>query len=140
MVQIIIGVLLLIAFFGLIVYAFRGGNLMLGMLIMAIIWASLSILGFMVIKDPSFVSTNKDLVNTSLPDHLKAVFQSGPESWGPTLVNFIFGAWFGRVMLKTGIASKIIKLTVELGGDKPVITSIMLSIVYVHHALPLSNQ
>ncbi|MCI1634980.1 hypothetical protein [Bifidobacterium sp.] len=129
MVQIIIGVLLLVAFFGLIVYAFRGGNLMLGMLIMAIIWASLSIIGFLTIKDPSFVSANKALINTSLADHLKAVFQSGPESWGPTLVNFIFGAWFGRVMLKTGIASKIIKLTVELGGDKPVVTSIMLSIV-----------
>ncbi|MFD0704629.1 hypothetical protein ACFQY8_02540 [Alloscardovia venturai] len=131
MIQLIIGVLLLIAFAGLVYYAFKGGNLMMGMLVMAIIWATLSIVGFMIIKDPAFLAANKAQVETSLPDHLKAVFQSGPEGWGPTLVNFIFGAWFGRVMLKTGIASKIIKLTVELGGDKPVITSILLSIVTV---------
>ena len=34
----IIGILLLISFVGLAVYAVRGGNLMMGMLIMAIIW------------------------------------------------------------------------------------------------------
>lgn len=129
MIQLIIGVLLLVAFVGLAIYAFRGGNLMIGMLVMAIIWSALSIVGFYIIKDPTFVEANAKLIGTSFPDQLKAVFQSGPESWGPTLVNFIFGAWFGRVMLKTGIASKIIKLTVELGGDKPVVTSVLLSLV-----------
>ena len=34
----IIGILILASFFGLAVYAARGGNLMMGMLIMAILW------------------------------------------------------------------------------------------------------
>ncbi|MDR0453159.1 MAG: hypothetical protein LBH15_08955, partial [Treponema sp.] len=41
----------------------------------------------------------------------------------------IFGAWFGRVLLQTGIASTLIRKTVELGGDKPVIVAVLLSIV-----------
>lgn len=129
MIQLIIGILLLAAFVGLIIYAFRGGNLMMGMLAMAIIWSVLAIIGFYIIKDPAFIHANGKLINTPLSGQLKAVFQSGPEGWGATLVNFIFGAWFGRVMLKTGIAAKIIKQTVELGGDRPVITSILLSLV-----------
>ena len=37
----IIGILILASFFGLAVYAARGGNLMMGMLIMAILWTCL---------------------------------------------------------------------------------------------------
>ena len=37
------------------------------------------------------------------------VFQSGPEGWGTVLVNVVFGAWFGRVLLETGIASTLIR-------------------------------
>ena len=36
----IIGILLLISFVGLAVYAVRGGNLMMGMLIMGVIWTA----------------------------------------------------------------------------------------------------
>ena len=39
----IIGILILASFFGLAVYAARGGNLMMGMLIMAILWTILPI-------------------------------------------------------------------------------------------------
>ena len=37
----VIGILLLVSFVGLAVYAVRGGNLMMGMLIMGIIWTVL---------------------------------------------------------------------------------------------------
>ena len=43
--------------------------------------------------------------------------------------NVVFGAWFGRVLMKTGIASTLIRTTTELGGDKPAITCILLCIV-----------
>ena len=36
---------------------------------------------------------------------------------------------FGRVLLQTGIADTLIRKTVELGGDKPVIICVLLSIV-----------
>ena len=54
------------------------------------------------------------------------VFQSGPEGWGNVLVNVVFGAWFGRVLLQTGIADALIRKAVELGGDKPVIICVLL--------------
>ena len=57
------------------------------------------------------------------------MFQSGPEGWGSVLVNVVFGAWFGRVLLETGIAATLIRKTTELGGDKPAITCILLCIV-----------
>lgn len=110
---IIIGILLLISYFGLIYFAAKGGNLMLGFLIMAIIWVALGMIGGQITWDVAQVK----------------VFQGGPESWGATAVVVIFGSWFGRVLVDTGIAATIIRKTVELGGDKPLVTTVLLSIV-----------
>ncbi|MGT2908118.1 citrate transporter [Streptococcus dentiloxodontae] len=129
MIQTLIGILLLLIFIGLVVYAIKGGNLMIGMLIMAILWTIIPLIGNMLVTDTNFIAENKDVIKTPVMDVLTNVFQSGPEGWGSVLVNFFFGAWFGRVMLQTGIASSIIKKTVELGGDNPAITATLLLIV-----------
>lgn len=110
---IIIGIILLITYFGLIYFAARGGNLMIGFFVMAVIWVTLCIIG-------------GELTWTEAQTN---IFQGGPESWGATAVNVIFGSWFGRVLVETGIASKLIKSVTELGGDNPLITTILLSIV-----------
>lgn len=128
-VEFIIGILLLISFAGLVVYAVKGGNLMTGILIMAITWTVLPLIGNTFVTNPEFIAANSDVVNTGVVAALKQVFQGGPEGWGGVLVNFIFGAWFGRIMLETGIAATIIRKTVELAGDKPLVTSTLLSIV-----------
>ena len=60
---------------------------------------------------------------------LNKIYQSAPEGWGTTLVNVCWGAWFGRVLMETGIASTLIRKTVELGGDKPMVTIALLNIV-----------
>ena len=125
----IIGILLFVCFLALVVYAVKGGNLMTGMLIMAIMWTALPLIGNALVTNPEFIAANKAIVTISFKEALVRVFQGGPESWGSVLVNFIFGAWFGRVMLETGIAATIIRKTVELGGDKPAITSTLLAIV-----------
>lgn len=109
----IIGIILLVTYLGLIYYAARGGNLMIGFAVMAVIWVGLCILGGQLTWEEAQLN----------------VFQGGPESWGPTAVIVIFGSWFGRVLLETGIASKLIRSTTELGGDDPLITTILLSIV-----------
>ena len=62
-------------------------------------------------------------------DALNTIFQKAPEDWGSTLVNVCWGAWFGRVLMETGIASTLIRKTVELGGDKPMVTITLLNIV-----------
>lgn len=127
--EFVIGILILITFFGLAVYAAKGGNLMVGMLVMAVIWTALPMLGNTFATNPAFIAANKASINTTWIQAFTKVFQSGPEGWGSVLVNVMFGAWFGRVLLQTGIASTLIRKTTELGGDKPAITCILLSIV-----------
>ncbi|SFU62850.1 hypothetical protein SAMN04487886_10801 [Clostridium sp. DSM 8431] len=114
-IEFIIGLLLLISFMGLVVYAVKGGNLMTGIFIMAIIWTVLPLIGNALVTNQEFIEANKSIVSIGVIDALKKVFQGGPEGWGGVLVNFIFGAWFGRIMLETGIASTMIKKTVEFG-------------------------
>lgn len=125
----VIGILLLVSFFGLVYYAVKGGNLMLGIFVMGIIWTVLPMLGNMIVTNPDFIAANQAYLDITWTDALKKVFQSGPEGWGAVLVNVIFGAWFGRVLMNTGIASTLIRTTTELGGDRPVITCVLLCVV-----------
>ena len=132
--EIVIGILLILSFIGLAIYAIKGGNLFMGILIIATVWLVLPLIGNVFVRngvvfDTNFYTNNKSVIDTTFKDALKLVYQTGPESWGSTLVNVIFGAWFGRVILQTGIASTLIKKTTEMGGDKPAITCILLSIV-----------
>ncbi len=111
--EFVIGILLIITYIALIVFAARGGNLMIGFAIMAVIWVILCIVGGQLTWQDAQIK----------------IFQGGPESWGPTAVIVIFGSWFGRILIETGIASKLIKSTTELGGDDPLVTTILLTIV-----------
>jgi len=111
--NIALGIVLLITYFIFIYYAAKGGNLLLGLFVMAILWAGISLIGGTV----------------TLKDINVGIFQGGPETFGPTAINIIFGSWFGRILIETGIARTIIRKAVELGGDKPSLTVILLSIV-----------
>ena len=75
----IIGILLLISFVGLAVYAVRGGNLMMGMLIMAIIWKVLPLIGNTCATNPEFIGSYPGITDISVVDAITKVFQSGPE-------------------------------------------------------------
>lgn len=109
MVDIIAGILLLVTFIGLIVYCVKGGNLLIGFIVTSILWC---IIG----RVP---------VQTVVLD----IFELSVENYGKTIAIIVFGAWFGRVLVDTGIAGYIIKKTVELTGDKPLITTLLLSVV-----------
>ena len=111
--EMILGIILLITFFAFIVYAIRGGNLMIGLFVMALLWAGIGALGGTV--------TWND-VNTTILD-------GGPTGFGPTAIYIIFGSWFGRILVETGIAGTIIRNAVELGGDKPGLTCLLLNLV-----------
>lgn len=107
--DLVAGILLLVTFIALIVYCFKGGNLLIGFIVTAILWC---IIGMVPI----------DTVVTD-------VFQKSVENYGSTIAIIVFGAWFGRVLVDTGIAGYIIKKTVELAGDKPLLTAILLNVV-----------
>ena len=116
----VIGVILLLSYVAFAIYAAKGGNLMLGFFVMAILWAGLGCIAGLT----TWTTTAKNAIDIN-----NGIFEQGPELWGTTAVIIIFGSWFGRVLVETGIASTVIRKSVELGGDRPVITCILLSIV-----------
>ena len=129
--EFVVGILLLLSFFGLAYYCVKGHNLMIGFLLITIAWTVLSLLGA-TFATPEFLSTTAFYSNgepVKIMAILNKIFQSAPEGWGTTLVNVCWGAWFGRVLMETGIASTLIRKTVELGGDKPIVTIALLNIV-----------
>ncbi len=131
MVEFIIGIILLLSFFGLAYYCIKGHNRMIGFLVITIVWTVLPLVGALFASD-EFIAANEVLQYSdkdSLIAILNKIYQSAPEGWGTTLVNVCWGAWFGRVMMDTGIASTLIRKTVELGGDKPIVTITLLNIV-----------
>jgi H+/gluconate symporter-like permease len=109
MINTIAGILLILTFIGLIYYSVKGGNLLIGFLVISVIW---SIIGRVPMQ-------------TVVTD----VFEKSVENYGPTIAIIVFGAWFGRVLVNTGIADYIIKKTVELGGDRPLVVAILLNVV-----------
>jgi len=102
-------ILLLIAYIGLVFFAMRGGNLIFGFLVSALAWA--------VIGHVPYLTTLNDVI------------QKGAEAYGPTAIMVIFGSWFGRMLVETKIAGSMIRRAVELGGDKALITTILVSVV-----------
>ena len=131
--EFVVGILLLLTFFGLAYYCIKGHNLMIGFLIITILWTALSFLGA-AFASPEFLSTTAFYSNgepVKAIAILNKIYQSAPEGWGTTLVNVCWGAWFGRVLMETGIASTLIRKTVELGGDKAIgviVLPIMMSL------------
>lgn len=129
--EILIGILLIISFFGLAFYCVKGYNLMIGFLLITALWTVLSLVGTLV-ASPEFIASNAVLQfegREGIIGILNDIYQTGPEGWGVTLVNVCWGAWFGRVLMETGIAGTLIRKTVELGGDRPVVTVALLNIV-----------
>ena len=111
--DILIGILLLLSYVAFIVYAAKGGNLIIGFFVLTVLWCVLGALSGIV---------TWETVNVE-------VFQAGPISFGATAIITIFGSWFGRILLETGIAKSIIRKAVELGGERPAITGCLLCIV-----------
>lgn len=133
--EFVVGLILVLTFFGLAYYCVKGYNLMIGFLMISAIWTALSLIGTQF-ASPEFIAENPVLqfggdgsVSGGLVAILNNIYQTAPEGWGTTLVNVCWGAWFGRVLMETGIASTLIRKTVELGGNKPIVTIVLLNVV-----------
>jgi hypothetical protein len=121
--NVIIGIIMVLSFFGLVWYCVKGYNLMVGFFVMSVLWTCIALIG-------NQITPNSAMEGKTLIDVLTNVFQTGPENYGKSiLVNIFFGAFFGRVLIDTGIAATLIRKVVELGGDKPRITMSLLCIV-----------
>lgn len=128
MTEIVIGILMIISFLCMVYYCVKGRNLMVGFFVMATLWTLMALIGNAIVANP--VMVNDAGGAQSVIDVLKNVYQTGPEDYAKSiLVNIFFGAFFGRVLMDTGIAATLIRKVVELGGDRPRITLALLCIV-----------
>lgn len=122
-VNVIIGIIIILSFFGLVWYCVKGYNIMVGFFVMSVLWTGIALIG-------NAMTPNSAMEGKTVIDVIANVFQTGPENYGKSiLVNIFFGAFFGRVLIETGIAATLIRKVVELGGDKPRITMALLCIV-----------
>ncbi|WP_460053951.1 hypothetical protein [Pseudolactococcus yaeyamensis] len=87
----------------------KGGNLLLGFLVTAVLWCVIGLVPIQTV--------------------VTKIFQDSVAAYGGTIAVIVFGAWFGRVLVDTGIAGYIIKKTVELAGDQPLVTTLLLNVV-----------
>lgn len=122
-IDVVIGIIMILSFLGMVWYCVKGYNLMVGFAIMSAFWTVLALVG-------NSLSPNTAMEGKSVIDVLTYVFSDGPAGYAKSiLVNVFFGAFFGRILVDTGIAATLIRKVVELGGDKPRITMALLCIV-----------
>lgn len=122
-VNVIIGIIMILSFLGMVWYCVKGYNLMVGFFIMATFWTILALIG-------NTISPTTAMEGKKLLDVLGDVYTEGPAGYAKSiLVNVFFGAFFGRILVDTGIAATLIRKVVELGGDKPRITMTLLCTV-----------
>lgn len=57
---------------------------------------------------------------------LQTVIESGAIKMASAYVAVIFGAWLGQLMNKTGVTASIIKQAAELGGDRPLVITLIM--------------
>lgn len=121
--NVVIGILLIASFVFMVWYCMKGFNLMVGFFIIATVWTALVLIG-------NALMPNDAMQGKSLIDVLTFVYADGPAAYAQSiLVNIFFGAFFGRVLIDTGIAATLIRKVVELGGDRPRLTMGLLCII-----------
>lgn len=119
----IIGGIIILSIIFMAIYCIKGYNMTIGFFAMSAVWIALAFIGHAI--EPVSAMEGKTII-----DVITEVFQNGPETYGKSvLTNVIFGAFFGTVLIETGIASTLIRKTVELGGDHPKMTMTLLSLV-----------
>lgn len=109
MLNVVIGILLLLTFVGFVIYAVKGGNLMIGFFVMAVLWAIIGMVPF----------------NEAIND----IFAQPALDYGPTIIYIVFGSWFGRVLVDSGIATSISNDTRNVGKKSPIIAAILICLV-----------
>ncbi|WP_349532768.1 gluconate:proton symporter [Leuconostoc citreum] len=109
MTNIIISILLLLTFIGFIYFIIKGGNLVIGFFVMAILWSVIGLIPF-----------NQVIQNVIAKPAL---------NYGPTIIYIVFGSWFGRVLVDSGIAGSISAQTQKVGRKAPVLAAILVVLV-----------
>src|SRR5437764_3892505 len=105
----LIGVALLVAFLVIVVLIIRGQSPIIMLLLLAVAWAAIAGVG--------------------VDDIQKKIIQGGGVTYASAVIIIVFGAWFAQVLIQTGIAESVIRSAVELAGDRPVVTAMIVTLV-----------
>ena len=103
------GIALLLVFLVVVVLIVRGQSPIIMLLLLAIVWAIIAGIG--------------------LQDIQAKVLQGGGVQYASAVIIIVFGAWFAQVLIQTGIAESVIRSAVELTGDRPLVTAIVINLV-----------
>src|SRR6185295_12230800 len=104
-----VGVGLLVAFLAVVVLIIRGQSPIIMLLLLAIVWAVIAGIG--------------------IDDIQKKIIQGGGVAYASAVIIIVFGAWFAQVLIQTGIAESVIRSAVELAGDRPLVTAMIVTLV-----------
>lgn len=103
------GLVLLLVFLATVVMIIRGQSPIIMLLILAIAWSAIAGIG---------------------PYDIQAkVLQGGGVAYAGAIIIIVFGSWFAQVLIQTGIAESAIRAAVELAGDRPTVTAMVISLV-----------
>jgi Gnt-I system high-affinity gluconate transporter len=103
------GVALLVAFLAVVVLIIRGQSPIIMLLLLAVAWAVIAGIG--------------------VDDIQKKIIQGGGVQFASAVIIIVFGAWFAQVLIQTGIAESVIRSAVELAGDRPLVTAMIVTLV-----------
>ena len=96
--QLALGILLLLCFLVGVVAVMRGQSPIIVLMLLAILWAAMT--------------------GAPLREVLGKVIDGGATAYAGAVILIVFGAWFGQVLVQTGIAESLIRSAVELAGDR----------------------
>ena len=103
------GIALLVAFLAVVVLIIRGQSPIIMLLLLAILWSAIAGIGIEEIQ--------------------KKILQGGGVAYASAVIIIVFGAWFAQVLIQTGIAESVIRSAVELAGDRPLVTAMIITLV-----------
>jgi len=103
------GIALLAVFLVVVALIVRGQSPVIMLLLLAIVWAAIAGIG--------------------VQDIQAKVLQGGGVQYASAVIIIVFGAWFAQVLIQTGIAESVIRSAVELAGDRPLVTAIVINLV-----------
>src|SRR3954467_11432043 len=103
------GIALLVAFLIVVALIVRGQSPIIMLLILAVAWAAIAGVG--------------------LNDIQAKVLQGGGVQFASAVIIIVFGAWFAQILIQTGIAESVIRSAVELAGDRPLVTAMVINLV-----------
>jgi H+/gluconate symporter-like permease len=103
------GIALLAVFLVVVALIVRGQSPVIMLLLLAIVWAVIA--------------------GISVQDIQSKILQGGGVQYASAVIIIVFGAWFAQVLIQTGIAESVIRSAVELAGDRPLVTAIVINLV-----------